>query len=49
VFFFRVSLVVNVYTKQRPGRFDGNKIIARLSFAEEFSARSWAQVSEGII
>jgi hypothetical protein len=40
---------VNVDTKQRPELYDGSKVIARLSFAEEFSARSWAQVSEGII
>ena len=49
VFLFRVRSVVNVETKQRPGLYDGSKIIARLSFAEEFSARSWVQVSEGII
>lgn len=35
--------------KQRPERYDGSEIVAHLSFAEEFSARSWAQVSEGII
>jgi len=29
---------------RRPGRYDGRKIISRLSFAEEFSARSWAQL-----
>jgi len=40
---------MNVNTKQRPGRYDGGEVIARLSFAEEFSARSWAQVSEGMI
>ena len=40
---------MNADSKQRPGRYDGSKIIARLSFAEEFSARSWAQVSEGKI
>ena len=49
VFFSRVILVVNVDTKQRLGCYDGSKIIARLSFAEEFSARSWAQVSERVI
>ena len=38
---------MNVDTKQRPGLYDSSKIIARLSFAEEFSARSWAQVSKG--
>jgi hypothetical protein len=31
--------------KQNPKDYDGNKIIARLSFGREFSARSWAQVS----
>jgi hypothetical protein len=40
--------LVSVDAKQRPGRYESSKIIARLSFAEEFSARSWAQVSEGI-
>jgi len=44
-----VWLVVNVDTKQSLGRYDNRKIIARLSFAEEFSARSWAQVSEETI
>jgi hypothetical protein len=39
----------NVDTKQRPGRYESSEIIARLSFAEEFSARSWAQVSEWIL
>jgi hypothetical protein len=40
--------LVNIDTKQKPGRYESSKIIARLSFAEEFSARSWALVSEGI-
>ena len=39
---------INVDKKQRPGQYEGSEIIARLSFAEEFSARSWAQVSEEI-
>jgi len=29
---------------ERPELYDGSEIIARLSFAEEFSARSWAQL-----
>jgi len=36
--------LVNIDAKQRPGRYEGSKIIARLSFGEEFSARSWAQL-----
>jgi hypothetical protein len=31
--------------KQLPGDYDGREIVARLSFSEEFAARSWAQVS----
>lgn len=41
-------ILVGVDTKQRPERYENSTIIERLSFAEEFSARSWAQVSEGI-
>lgn len=38
---------VDVDSKQRPGLYESSEIIARLSFAGEFSARSWAQVREG--
>ena len=33
--------------KQVPEDYDGRKIVAHLSFSEEFAARSWAQVSGG--
>jgi hypothetical protein len=39
---------VNADTKKNPKDYDGDKIIARLSFGREFSARSWAQVGENI-
>src|SRR5712671_582694 len=38
-----------VDAKQHPGNYDGQKVIARLyAFSEEFSARSWAQVSNDL-
>jgi len=39
----KLKKLAQKYVK-RPGRYDGSRIIARLSFAEEFSARSWAQL-----
>lgn len=48
-FMFNLSyFFIDVDTKQRLERYESSEIITRLSFAEEFSARSWAQVSEGI-
>lgn len=43
-----VLLCFDIDTKQYPEDYDGCEIIARLSFGEEFSARSWVQVGEGI-
>jgi hypothetical protein len=41
-------LLVNTDLKQSPCDYSGDEITEYLSFGNEFAARSWAQVGEGL-